>query len=367
MNTAVVHDWLVTYAGAEKVLEQILILYPDADLFSLIEFLPGNGRGFIQNKEVNTSFIQKLPFARTKYRNYLPLMPWAVERLDLRGYDLVMSSSYAVAKGVPTGPGQVHISYCYSPMRYAWDLSSQYLETTGLNKGIKGRIARSILNRLRDWDYRTAGSVDHFIAISRYIANRIKRCYGRDSAVIYPPLDTDLFTPGEKKEDFYITASRLVPYKRVDLIVEAFTRMPDKRLLVIGEGPESGRVKSKAGKNVELLGYQSQDELRDYLRKARAFVFAAEEDFGIAPLEAQACGTPVVAYGRGGILETVVDKKTGVFFNEQTVESLTEAVLFFEKMEDGFDPGAIRENTERFGVERFRREFGEFVEKHSPR
>jgi glycosyltransferase involved in cell wall biosynthesis len=366
MKTAIVHDWLVTYAGAEKVLEQIIQLYPEADLFSLIMFLPEGERGFIRNKEVRTSFIQRLPFAKDRYRNYLPLMPWAVERLDVSGYDLVISSSYAVAKGVRTGPDQVHISYCYSPMRYAWDLSSQYLETTGLDKGVKGMIAKSVLNRLRRWDYRTSKRVDHFIAISRYIADRIKRCYERDSAVIYPPLDTGFFSTGGGREDFYVTASRFVPYKRIDLIVEAFSGMPDRKLLVIGEGPEQKRIEAKAGKNVELLGYQPQEVLRDYLQRARAFVFAAEEDFGIAPLEAQACGTPVIAFGRGGVTETVVDMETGVFFSEQTVESLTGAVSAFERAEDRFEPEKIRENAKRFGIERFREEFREFVEAARP-
>jgi glycosyltransferase involved in cell wall biosynthesis len=366
MRIAVVHDWLVTYAGAEKVLEQILHMYPQADLFSLIEFLPEDGRGFILNKKVRTSFIQRLPFARTRYRNYLPLMPTAVERFDLSGYDLVISSSYAVVKGVPTGPGQAHISYCFTPLRYAWDLRAQYLEATGLDRGIKGMIAALILDYVRDWDFRTAEGVDFFIAISEHVKGRIKRFYNRDSTVIYPPVDIHWFTPGgEGREDLYLTASRLVPYKKVDMIVEAFAGMPNKRLVVIGEGPDFKKIKAKATRNTLLLGYQPPDVLRDYMRRAKAFLFAAEEDFGITPVEAQACGTPVIAYARGGASETVIEGKTGIFFKDQSSADLREAVLRFEGMRESFDPAAIRRNAERFGTERFREEFRRFVQKHT--
>jgi len=361
LKVAVIHDWLVTYAGAERVLEQILQLYPEAELYSLIDFLPANRRDFILNKEVRTSFIQKLPSASKKYRNYLPLMPLAIEQFDLSEFVLIISSSHAVAKGVITNSNQLHICYCYTPIRYAWDLYYQYLKESGLNSGIKGMIAKFILHYIRIWDYSTTNRVDHFIAISNYIARRIKKIYGRESSVIYPPVDVNKFEPLSKKEDFYLTVSRMVPYKKIDLIVEAFSMMSDKRLVVIGDGPDFTKIKKKAGKNVELLGYQTSEIVKDYMQKARAFIFAAEEDFGIAPVEAQACGTPVIAYGKGGVTETVIADKTGLFFEEQTLDSLIKAVKYFESVEDKFDVVEIRKNAERFGIERFKKEFKEFV------
>lgn len=362
MKTAIVHDWLVIYAGAEKPLEQILHLFPDAELYSIIDFLNEDEREFILNKRANTSFIQNLPFAKTKYRNYLPLMPLAVEQLDLSGYDLIISSSYAVAKGVLTNSNQLHICYCHSPLRYVWDLYHQYLKESGFNKGFKDKIARLILHYVRIWDSTTANRVDHFIAISKYIAKRIKKIYGRDSTVIYPPVYVDEFELYTEKEDFYLTVSRMVPYKKIDLIAEAFSRMPDRKLVILGDGPDMGKIKSKAGKNVEVLGYVPSKVLKDYMQRAKAFVFAAEEDFGITPVEAQACGTPVIAYGRGGVLESIIENKTGIFFKEQTVDCLTEAIKNFEEKEDTFDYNEIRKNAERFSKERFKKEFKEFVE-----
>ena len=367
-RVAIIHDWLVTYAGAERVLEQILACYPDTDLFSLVDFLPANQRDFIRNKPVTTSFIQRLPKARKKYRAYLPLMPLAVEQFDLSAYDLVITSSHAVAKGVLTGPDQLHLCMCYSPIRYAWDLQHQYLRETGLDRGIKGWMAKLILHYVRLWDVRTANGVDAFIAISHYIARRIRKVYARKSTVIYPPVDVANFPLCVDKEDFYITASRMVPYKKVDLIVEAFSAIPDKRLVVIGDGPDFAKIRAKAGPNVQLLGFASPEALRDHLQRARAFVFAAEEDFGIAPLEAQACGTPVIAFGRGGALETVrglgevIDRPTGLFFQEQTVTDIVAAVEWFEREESAITPDACRENALRFSPERFRKEFTEFVE-----
>ncbi len=363
MRVAIVHDWLVTYAGAERVLEQIIACFPEADLFAVVDFIPDGERRFLKNKPVGTSFIQKLPFAKKKYRIYLPFMPLAVEQFDLSNYDLVISSSHAVAKGVVTGPDQLHISYVYSPMRYAWDLQHQYLRETGMDRGIKGWLVRRELHKLRMWDLRTANGVDHFIADSCFVARRIWKIYRREAVVIYPPVDVNLFTLAEQKEDFYLTASRMVPYKRIDLIVEAFSHMPCKRLVVIGTGPEWDKVKAKSGAHVELLGYQPSEVLRSYMQRAKAFIFAAEEDFGIVPVEAQACGTPVVAYGKGGALETVVDGITGLFFKEQTVRSLIEAIERFEGTVDNFDPVRIRENAEHFAAERFRSEFSEFVNK----
>lgn len=365
MKVAIVHDWLVTYAGAERVLEQLLNIFPEADLYSIVDFLPENNRAFIKNKKVTTSFIQNLPKAKTKYRNYLPLMPLAIEQLDVTGYDVVISSSHCVAKGVITSPNQVHISYVHSPIRYAWDLQHQYLREAGLNKGLKGWIAKSILHYMRLWDYRTANNVDYFIANSNFIAKRIWKCYRRKAKVIYPPVDVESFEFFETKEDFYLTASRMVPYKKMDLIVEAFSKMPDKKLIVIGDGPDFNKIKSKATKNITLMGYQPFEVLKDHMQRAKAFVFAAEEDFGITPVEAQACGTPVIAYGKGGALETVVgiDKvnPTGVFFEEQTVESICKAVGKFEDEKEKIGYKICRENAERFGNERFLDEIKECV------
>lgn len=366
MKIAIVCDWLVTYAGAEKVLEQILNVFPEADLFALVDFLPENNRAFIKNKKVVTSFIQKLPKAKTKYRNYLPLMPLAIEQLDVTGYDIVISSSHCVAKGIITSPNQVHISYVHSPIRYAWDLQHQYLNEAGLNKGLKGWIAKAILHYMRLWDYRTANNVDYFIANSNFIAKRIWKCYRRKAEVIYPPVDVDSFEFCEKKEDFYLTASRMVPYKKMDLIVEAFSKMPDKKLIVIGDGPDFNKIKAKAGKNIMLLGYQPFEVLKDHMQKAQAFIFAAEEDFGITPVEAQACGTPVIAYGRGGALETVKDLSknmpTGLFFKEQNAESICEVVAKFEQNKNWFKSQNCRENAERFSNDRFLKEIKEFVD-----
>jgi len=377
VKIAVVHDWLVTYAGAERALEQILLQYPEADLFALVDFLPQEQKSFILNKHTRTSFIQSLPFAKKKYRSYLPFMPLAIEQFDLSGYDLVLSSSHAVAKGILTHARQLHVCYCYTPMRYAWDLHSQYLKESRLDKGLMGLFARLVLHYMRLWDSSTANRVDKYIAISQYIGKRIKKIYGRESVVIYPPVDTGSFMPGSGKEEYYLTASRMVPYKKVDLIVEAFSAMPDKKLLVIGDGPDWRKIKSKSGKNIELLGYQPASVMKEYMQKARAFIFAAEEDFGIVTVEAQACGTPVIAFGRGGSLETVnplrladhevlSDKHvapTGVFFYEQTAEALRNAVILFERNLNVFNGKLIRENALRFSTERFKLEFKDFVDK----
>lgn len=367
-RVAIVHDWLVTYAGAERVLEQIIACFPDADLFSLVDFL--DDRSFVRGKHATTSFIQRMPFARKRYRAYLPLMPLAIEQLDLSAYDLVISSSHAVAKGVLTGPDQVHISYVHSPIRYAWDLQHQYLEQSHLTHGLRSAFARVVLHYIRNWDIRTSNSVDHFLSNSEFIARRIKKVYQRDAQVIFPPVDVDSFELSEKKDDFYLTASRLVPYKKIDLIVEAFSRMPDKKLVVIGDGPQMSIVRAKAGPNVEVMGFQPFNVLHDHMRRAKAFVFAAEEDFGIAPVEAQACGTPVIAYGKGGALETVRDlsqsRPTGIFFNEQTTQAIMAAVAVFEREGRRFSPRECRANAERFSASNFRERFTAAVEKICP-
>lgn len=353
---AVVHDWLTTYAGSERVLEQILKIYPEADLFSVCDFIPESERSFLHGRLPTTTFIQHLPWARKRYRNYLPLMPIAVEQLDLSSYDLVISSSHAVAKGVLTGPDQLHISYIHSPIRYAWDLQHQYLRESGLDKGFKGWFAKWLLHRIRLWDFRTANGVDHFIANSQFIARRIEKVYRRDATVIYPPVEVDRFHGRSKKEDFFLTASRLVPYKRIDVIIKAFAGMPGKRLVVIGDGPERKKLEKIVSgyANIEMLGYQSSDCLADYMSRCRAFVFAAEEDFGIVPVEAQACGTPVLAYGRGGAMETVQNHRTGILYPEQSPEAIRTAVREFEEWEPNYD--YIRRHALSFSSERFRSE-----------
>lgn len=366
LKVAVVHEWLVDYSGSERVLEQILNIFPTADLFSIVDFVPESQRHYLAGRPVRTSFIQKLPGAKRNYRNYLPLMPLAIEQFDLSAYELVISNSHAVAKGILTGPNQLHLSYCHSPIRYAWDLQHQYLKESNLERGLKSLLVRYLLHRLRLWDYRTANGVDAFVANSQFIAKRIWKVYRRDARVIYPPVDTLGFELREDKEDFYFTASRFVPYKKINLIVEAFAGMPNKKLVVIGDGPDYEKVSQRATANVTLLGYQPFSVLKDHMQRAKAFIFAAKEDFGIVPVEAQACGTPVIAFGEGGVLETVrgldKDNPTGVLFEEQTPFSLQNAVTTFEQNHHRFEPELIRQNALRFSVEQFRQEFSIFVE-----
>lgn len=370
MKIAIVCDWLVTYAGAEKLLCEIIECFPEADLFAVIDFFPTEKRSFLKNKYATTSFIQKLPFAKKLYRHYLPLMPLAIEQLDVSRYDLVISSSHAVAKGVITGPDQIHISYVHSPMRYAWDLQHQYLRETGLNAGFKGFLAKFLLHKMRLWDLRTANGVDHFITNSNFIAQRIRKTYRREATVIHPPVDTKQFSLYTQKEDFYLTASRCVPYKKMDLIVKSFAEMPDKKLIVIGNGPDFKKISKKATANIEMLGYQPTDKLIQYMQRAKAFVFAAEEDFGIAPVEAQACGTPVIAFGKGGALETIRgltdENPTGVFFPEQTTASLKQAVQEFEHHAGRITVENCAEQAEKFSVQRFREQFMQFIQDKSP-
>lgn len=358
LKVAIIHDWLITFAGAEKVLAEIIEVFPQADLYSLVDFLPEQDRKKIKGKKAITSLIQKLPFAKSKYRNYLMFMPYAIEQFDLSKYDVIISSSHAVAKGVLTGPDQLHISYVHSPIRYAWDLQHQYLKESKLDKGIKGLLVRKMLKKIRDWDYRTANGVDRFVSNSDFIGRRIWKVYRRESETIYPPVDVSRFSLEEtKKENFYLTASRFVPYKKIDLIVEAFSSMPEKKLVVIGDGPDMKKVRQKANKNIMILGYQEFEVLKSYMQRAKAFVFAAEEDFGITPVEAQACGTPVIAYGKGGSLETVksnVNNPTGILFEEQTVQSITDAINKFEQNQHLFTPENCRENALQFSPANFR-------------
>ncbi|VAS58596.1 glycosyltransferase protein [Klebsiella variicola] len=365
LNVGIVADWFITYAGSEKVVAEFLDVFPEVELYSVVDFLSSENKSHFKNKNITTTFIQNFPFARKKYQSYLPFMPLAIEQLDVSKHDVILSSSHAVAKGVLTGPDQLHISYIHSPIRYAWDLQHQYLRESNLHKGFKGLLAKWILHNIRIWDCRTSNGVDHFIANSKFIARRIKKVYGRNADVIYPPVDVERFTLNENKEQYYFTASRLVPYKRIDLIVEAFSHMKDKKLVVIGDGPEMNKIKAKATSNIEILGYQSNSVMVDYMRNARAFVFAAEEDFGITPVEAQSCGTPVIAYGKGGALETIrpigVEKATGVFFYNQDVKSIIDSVNFFEQHSDEIILSDCRLNALKFSEQRFKEEIKEYV------
>ncbi len=360
LRVAIVHDFLYCYAGAERVLAEMLEVVPHADIFSLFDFIPEEDRGFLRGKKVHTSFLQNLPMMRTKHRSFLPLMPLAIENLDLTAYDLVLSSSYLSAKGVITAPHQLHICYCHSPARFAWDQQHQYLEQCNMQHGVRGMIARLVLHYIRGWDVKSANRVDVFLANSQFVRQRIEKIYRRDATPIYPPVDVQRFTAQGVKQDYFVTVSRLVPYKRVDLIVEAFNRMPERKLVVIGDGPELGKLQRLAGKNVKVMGGQPHAVMLEHMQKARAFVFAAEEDFGIAPVEAQACGTPVIAFGRGGVTESVIAGKTGIFFPRQTVEDLIAAVGKFEHYH--WDAAVIRKNAENFGREVFRRNFRHEVE-----
>lgn len=363
MKVALVQDWLTEMGGAEKVFKEFYQLFPQADVYTLVynkEVLDKLG---IPEEKVKASFIQKLPFAGKKYRNYLPLFSMAIETFDLAEYDLIISSSYCVAKGVLTHSRQKHICYCHSPVRYAWDLHHQYLREAGLTKGLKGFMAKYVLHQLRIWDIASLNRVDQFVANSNYIGQRIKKVYNRESVTIYPPVNVHEFNTNANREDFYFTCSRMVPYKKIDLIVEAFTQMPEKKLIVIGTGPDEEKIKKIAAghTNIQLLGYQPFSVLKDHMQRAKAFVFAAEEDFGIVPVEAQAAGAPVIAFARGGVLETVVDGQTGVYFHEQNAHSLMNAIDKFESNLSKFLPEIIRLNAEKFSSVRFNKNIHELI------
>ncbi len=365
LRIAVVHEWLLDFAGSERVLKEILGLYPQADLFALVEEPDEELRSSIPVKAKRTTFLQSFPSLGKWLPYYVPLMPYAIETLDLSGYDLVISNSHAVAKGVITGPDQLHVGHVCSPMRYAWDLQHEYLRGSGLDAGPRGLAARWALHRLRQWDARTANGVDAWAAISRFVARRIRKCYRREAEVIYPPVDIGQFELATRKDDFYLTVSRLQPYKRIDLLVDAFAGMPDRKLVVIGDGPEMRKLRARAGANVELLGYRPAAEVRDRMRRARAFLFAGVEDFGIVMVEAQACGTPVIALGRGGAAEIVraAAQPTGAFFFDQSPEAVRAAIDRFENTPPP-DPAACRENALRFDATVFRERFAAFVERH---
>lgn len=358
-RVAIVHDWLVVNGGAEKVLAALLKAFPQADVVTLVNFLPASEAKWLAPHRIITSYLQRMPFARRYYRHYLPMMPYAVEQFDLREYDLVISSSHAVAKGVITHPGQQHVCYCHTPMRYAWDMKEHYLENTRFRLPLMESYVRKTLKRLRQWDYFGATQVDHFMANSHNVAERIRKYYRREASVLYPPVDTDQFVLNVgPRDDYYVAASRLVPYKRLDLVIEAFKASPHRQLKIVGDGPEYHRLAALAEghSHIELLGYQPDEQLTALMSQARGFIFAADEDFGILPLEAQACGTPVIAYGKGGALETVKDishgdAATGVLFDQQTPASLLVALNEFEGRH--FQAHACRQQAEQFSYAHF--------------
>ncbi len=364
MKTAIVTDWFTVYGGAERVLEQVIDLYPNADLYSTIDVLPGEMRGFIKNKPVNTSFIQSLPMPKRLYRHYLPLMPTAMERFDLSEYDLVISSSHAVAKGVLTHHEQKHLCYLQARnLKYAYEDRFLYPRRRGL-----GFLEDLFLTRLRQWDSVASQRPDVTVANSRYVAAWHKHRHKVDAEVIYPPVDLELFARyfSAQKDDYYVTVGRLEPYKRFDIIIKAFNEL-GKKLVVIGSGTERARLERIAGDNVTFMGYCSSETIAQTVARARGFVFAAREDFGIALVEAQACGTPVVAYGQGGALETVhglhSPRPTGVLFPGASPAPLINAIDVLEARYRDFDPYDARRNAEHFSIATFRTQFSALVDR----
>lgn len=363
MKVAIVQEWLVTVGGSDKVVKAILDIFPDADIYALVAKKEVCDELGIPWEKVHTSFIQKMPLGTKKHRAYLPLFPFAIEQFDLRGYDVVISSSHCVAKGVLTKADQLHICYCHSPIRYCWDMYNEYLEESHLDKGFKSWLVRLMLHPIRQFDAIAGSRVDYYISNSDYVGQRIRKTYRRKATTIHPNIDISNFELCNNKQEYYLASSRLVAYKKIDTIIEAFNQMPDKKLVVIGGGPNLEAYRKLAKDNVTVMGYQPFDVLKDKMQHAKAFVFAADEDFGMIPIEAQSCGTPVIAYGHGGSLETVNGGKTGLFFYEQTPEAIVEAVNKFESMGlQPFAPADCRQWAEGFSEERFKREIKEFVE-----
>ena len=363
MKVAIVQEWLVTVGGSDKVVKAILDVFPDADIYTLVAKKEVCDELGIPWEKVYTSFIQKMPLGTKKHRAYLPLFPFAIEQFDLRGYDVVISSSHCVAKGVLTKADQLHICYCHSPIRYCWDMYNEYLEESHLDKGFKSWLVRLMLHPIRQFDAIAGSRVDYYISNSDYVGQRIRKTYRRKATTIHPNIDISNFELCNDKQEYYLASSRLVAYKKIDTIIESFNQMPDKKLVVIGGGPNLEVYRKLAKDNVTVMGYQPFDVLKDKMQHAKAFVFAADEDFGMIPIEAQSCGTPVIAYGHGGSLETVNGGKTGLFFNEQTPEAIVEAVNRFEAMGSlPFAPADCRQWAEGFSEERFKREIKEFVE-----
>ncbi|UZQ54357.1 glycosyltransferase [Trichothermofontia sichuanensis B231] len=366
---ALIHEWLTPKAtGGSELVVQAILEQIDADLYALIDFESTNPDSYLYQRRIGTTFLQHFPRARNGVQKYLPLLPLAIEQLDLRQYDVLLSSSHAVAKGVLTAPHQLHVCYCHTPMRYAWDLTFDYLQGSRAGHGLMGWLTRYLLHHLRQWDVITANRVDYFIANSHHTARRIWRCYRRPAEVIYPPVNLDRFQCQPQKQDFYLTVCRLVPYKHVDIIVEAFNQI-DRPLIIIGDGPDLPRLRQMARPHIQFLGAQPNAIVEQHMAQAKAFVYAACEDFGIAPVEAQACGTPVIGYARGGVGETVRDLRqepgmgTGILFSPQTAAALVTAIETFEQYQSKFSPEAIRRQAERFSPAVFAQHYCRFLER----
>jgi glycosyltransferase involved in cell wall biosynthesis len=366
MKVALVHDWLPVFSGAERVLAEIMRVVGSSDLYTLYDFLDDRDHAALGARRIYTSALNDLPFVEKYYRWTFPFCPQAMEAFDLSQYELVISSSAAFAKGIISHPHQKHIGYIHTAVRYAWDQSYEYLSQTPMARFPAGAVLRRLLHKMRMWDARTAHSADLFVANSSIVKRRIEQIYGRRAVVIEPPVDVAEIPLVEDKDDYFVVASRLVPYKRIDLVVRAFTEMPSLRLLVVGDGPEMPRLRALAGANVTFTGYLPRAALIEALQKARAFVFAAYEDFGIVMAEAQAAGTPVVAFGRGGAADIVVplpaDGPTGVLFAQQSVEAVKSAVELFCREERRISPSACRAGVERFAPDSFRRRFRAVME-----
>lgn len=368
LKYALVHEWLTPLAtgGSELVVREIL-KHIEADVYALIDFESSNPQSYLFKRPIGKTFLQNFPKARNGVQKYLPLLPFAIEQLDLREYDIILSSSHAVAKGILTSPQQMHLCYCHTPMRYIWDLTFDYLQHSLAGRGPQGLLTRYLLHRLRLWDALSANRVDYFIANSQHTARRIWRCYRRRAEVIYPPVNVEKFPFQTQKQDFYLTVCRLVSYKKISLIVKVFNRL-GRPLVVIGTGPELKVLRQMAKPNVQVLGWQPEVVVEKYMAEAKAFVYAACEDFGMAMVEAQACGTPVIAYGAGGALETVADIRqcpdsgTGLFFSAQAEEALIEAVEAFEELQGKFLPQKGRDRAAQFSPKIFQERYLGFLE-----
>ncbi len=357
MKIALLHDWIIEIAGSEKVFKELCEIIRDAEIWTIVYDKNSLKLLGIENRNVNSTIVQNFPFSKKFYRYYFFLYPIIVEQIDLSKYDIIISSSHAFIKGVLKNSNQIHICYCHTPIRYAWDLYFEYINS--LNPIFK-IFASYFLHKIRIWDYISSQRIDYFIANSNNVVKRIRMTYNKDAIVIYPPVDVESFEVETKKENFYVSAGRMVEYKKIDIIVKAFSKLKDRKLIVIGDGPNFNKIKKLASSNIELLGRVDFETLKNYLKKAKAFIYMADEDFGILPVEAQACGTPVIAYRKGGVLESVIENKTGLFFDYQNEESLISAILKFEKIEDKFEPYEIRKNSEKFSKKEFRKKFLEF-------
>jgi glycosyltransferase involved in cell wall biosynthesis len=356
VKIAIAHDWLTNMGGAEKVVINFKEIYKDAPIYTTV-YNPDNLASELQNIDVRTSFIQKFKKAKINHQKYLPFMPTAWEQFDFNEYDVVLSSSSSCAKGIVTSPSTMHVCYCHSPMRYAWEFYGEYMSREKVGK-LKKMLIPYIMNYIRIWDVVSANRVDYFIANSRNVAKRIWKHYRREADVIHPPVKASYFNIIDQDEEYFLIVSRLVAYKRVDLAVEAFNEL-GLPLVVIGTGPQLEYLKSIAKDNVKIMGRQPDEVIREYYAKCRAFIFPGEEDFGITPLEAQASGRPVIAFGKGGVLETVVDKETGVFFNEQTIDSLKRAVNEFKSI--NFNKNKIRQHALQFDEEIFKEKIKKYI------